>query len=121
MNEKVSEEYYNSVIGNITALINEGYVFLDFYKASKQPKPNYFPKMDLIEEINRFNRTNRTFYEFYGDILDIIGNAGNGHFSFSSGTTPNNFLLYSYFFCIPFYYYAEKGFNKDNITLNIHI
>ena len=118
MNEKVSEEYCNNVIGNITALINEGYVYLDFYKAPKQPKPNYFPKMNLIEEINSINRTNRTFYEFYGDILDIIGNTGDGHLSFSSEITPNNFPLYSYYFCIPFYYYVKKGFNKDNITLN---
>ena len=118
MNENVSEEYCNNVIGNITALINEGYVFLDFLKAPKQPKSNYFRKMDLIEEINSINRTNRTFYEFYGDILDIIGNTGDGHFSFISRITPNNFPLYSYYFCIPFYYYIEKGLNKDNITLN---
>ena len=35
INEKVSEEYCNNVIGNMTALINDSYIFLDFLKAPK--------------------------------------------------------------------------------------
>ena len=118
MNETVSEEYCNSVIGNMTALISEGYVYLDFLKAPKQPRPNYFRKMDLIKELNSINRTNRTFYEFYGDILEIIGNTGDGHFKFFSEITPNNFSLYSYYFCIPFYFLVQEVFDKDNVTIN---
>ena len=49
--EKVSEEYCNYVIGNMTALIKEGYVYLDYLKAPKQPKPGYFNKMDVIKEL----------------------------------------------------------------------
>lgn len=118
MNETVSEEYCNNVIGNMTALINEGYVYLDFFKAPKQPNPNYFPKMDLIKELNNINRTNRTFYEFYGDIHEIIGNTGDGHFSFLSEATPNNISLYSYYFCIPFHFFVKEVFDIDNVTLN---
>ena len=116
--ETVSEEYCNSVIGNMTALINEGYVYLDFLKAPKQPRPNYFQKMDLIKELNSINRTNRTFYEFYGDIHEIIRNTGDAHFSFYSEKTPNNFSLSSYYFCIPFYFLVQEVFDKDNVTIN---
>jgi len=35
MNEMVSEEYCNNVIGNMTALINDAYIYLDFLKAPK--------------------------------------------------------------------------------------
>ena len=52
-NQRVSEEYINKLIGNITELIKEGYVFYDFYKAPKQPRPGYIPKMDLVEELNK--------------------------------------------------------------------
>ena len=44
ISEQVSEEYCNNVIGNLTALIKEGYVYSDFLKAPKQPRPNYFKK-----------------------------------------------------------------------------
>ena len=71
-NRHVSEEYCNNVIGNMTALIQEGYIYLDFLKAPKQPKgkENYITKVDLISELNNINTTNRTFYDFYGDIQE---------------------------------------------------
>ena len=50
LNETVSEEYCNSVITNLTALLNDGYVFLDFLKAPIQPKgkeeEDYIIKVD---------------------------------------------------------------------------
>ena len=117
ISEQVSEEYCNNVIGNLTALIKEGYVYLDFLKAPKQPKPNYFNKMDLIQELEDINTTNRSFYEFYGDIVRIIGNTEDGHFAVYSLETPNKTKLTDYYFCIPFYYYVKEVFDDDNITI----
>ena len=37
INIKVPEEYCTEVISNITTLLEEGYVFLDFYKSPLQP------------------------------------------------------------------------------------
>ena len=117
ISEKVSEEYCNNVIGNMTALIKEGYVYSDFLKAPKQPKPDYFKKMDIIKELEDINTTNRTFYDFYGDIQRIIGNTEDGHFAFVSIETPNKTVLYDYYFCIPFLYYVKEVFEDDNITI----
>ena len=117
ISEQVSEEYCNNVIGNLTALIKEGYVYSDFLKAPKQPKPNYFNKMDLIQELEDINTTNRSFYDFYGDIVRIIGNTEDGHFAVYSLETPNKTKLTDYYFCIPFYYYVKEVFDDDNITI----
>ena len=70
INETVSEEYCNSVISNLTALLNEGYEYLGFLKAPSQPegKEDYVVKVDLISELNKIKKTDRTFYHFYADI-----------------------------------------------------
>ena len=72
ISEKVSEEYCNYVIGNMTELINEGYVYLDYLKAPKQPKPGYFNKMDVIKELESIEKKDRTFYDFYVDIQNVL-------------------------------------------------
>ena len=117
ISEQVSEEYCNNVIGNLTALINEGYVYSDFLKAPKQPKPNYFNKMDIIKELEDINTNNRTFYDFYGDIQRIIGKTDDGHFALFSMETPNKTVLSDYYFCIPFLYYVKEVFEDDNTTI----
>ena len=38
MNEEVSEEYCTAVISNITKLLEEGNVYLEFYKSPIQKK-----------------------------------------------------------------------------------
>ena len=38
INEKVSEEYWNDVISNLTTIIDELYIYSDFIKAPKQPE-----------------------------------------------------------------------------------
>ena len=119
VNEKVSEEYCNNVIGNMTALINDSYIFLDYLKAPKKSSPNfYFTKMDLIEELNDINRTNRTFYDFYRDIQNVLAKTKDSHFLFYASNTPNNISLYENYFCIPFYYYVHEIFAEDNVTVN---
>ena len=120
INEKVSEEYCNYVIGNITALIQEGYVYLDFLKAPKQPegKENYFPKVDLISELNNIKRTNRTFFDFYVDIQNVINKARDMHFSI---TVNENEDLYNYYYCIPFYYYVKEVFDENNILNDTYL
>ena len=40
LNETVSEEYCSNVISNITKLLEEGYIYLDFYKSPLKPKGN---------------------------------------------------------------------------------
>ena len=120
INEKVSEEYCNYVIGNITALTQEGYVYLDFLKAPKQPegKENYFQKVDLISELNNIKRTNRTFFDFYVDIQNVINKARDMHFSI---TVNENEDLYNYYYCIPFYYYVKEVFDENNILNDTYL
>ena len=72
--ETVTEEYCNNIISNITKLLEEGYVFTDFFKAPIQPNGNESYKInqvDLIQELNEINVTNRTFYDFIRDIISI--------------------------------------------------
>ena len=97
-NKVVSEEYLNNVIGNMTELVKEAYVFYDFYKAPKQPRPDYIPKMDIVEELNKINRTNRKFYDFYIEVQDIISRTEDGHFSFISMNSTEVGLILQIFF-----------------------
>ena len=71
INEKVSEEYCYQVINNMTSILNQSYVYLDFLKAPIQPKgyDDYIPKVDLIEKLNAINKKDRYFYEFYRDVV----------------------------------------------------
>lgn len=115
-NKEVSEEYLNNVIGNMTELIKEAYVYYDFYKAPKQPKPDYIPKMDLVEELNKINRTNRKFFDFYAEVQDIISRTEDGHFSFISMNCPEVGLNFAdYLYCIPFEYYVEGKYEGDTL------
>ena len=77
LNEKVSEEYCSDVISNLTALLNDGYIFLDFLKAPSQPqgKEDNVIKVDMISELNNINKKDRSFYEFYADIQNVLNKA----------------------------------------------
>ena len=114
--EKVSEEYCNNVIGNITGILREGYVYLDFLKAPKQPKgkEDYIEKVDLISELNEIDRTNRTFYDFYADIQNVLNKARDGHLTIITSETPNKIPFGNYYFCLPFYYYVKEIFDEKN-------
>ena len=117
LNETVSEEYCNSVITNLTALLNDGYVFLDFLKAPIQPKgkeeEEYVIKVDLIAELNKINKKDRSFYDFYTDIQRVLNKARDGHLSVIISETPNKFPLDTYHFCLPFYYKIEEIFDDN--------
>ena len=112
-NRTVSEEYCANVIGNMTALIKEGYVYLDFLKAPKQPagKEDYIPKVDLIKELESINKTNRTFFDFYADIQNIIEKERDGHFSIYSNEMND---IYYYYYCLPFYVYVKEVFDEND-------
>ena len=116
INEEVSEEYCNWVIGNITSLLNEGYIYLDFLKAPKQPegKENYVIKVDLISELNSINKKNRKFYDFYADIQNVLNKARDGHLSITNFQTPKFLYLDDYYFCIPFSYKIQEVFDENN-------
>ena len=118
--EKVTDEYCKDVISNMTSIIEEGYVYLDFLKAPKQPKgyDNYIPKVDLIKELKEINTTNRTFYDFYRDIQNVLEKTRDGHFSIYADKTPNNFLLSSSVFCIPFSFIVLEHFDENNNVNN---
>ena len=111
-NRHVSEEYCNNVIGNMTALIQEGYIYLDFLKAPKQPKgkENYITKVDLISELNNINTTNRTFYDFYGDIQEVLIKARDNHFVIIANEKTD---IYFHYFCIPFYFYVKEVLDEN--------
>ena len=104
--EKVSEDYCRNVITNLTSLIEQGYVYLDFLKEPKQPERymNYTNKVDLIYEFNKIKKNNRTFYDFYRDIFNIIKKTNDVHLDFHSLLTPKKFNLLLSYFCIPFEY-----------------
>ena len=105
INKKVSQEYCNYVINNLTSILDEAYVYSDFFKAPKQPVgyDNYIPKVDLIKELNKIEKNNRTFYEFYRDIKNVLDKTRDGHLSFFADS------LYDYYFCIPFKYRIEEN------------
>ena len=118
INKKVSQEYCNYVINNLTSILDEAYVYSDFVKAPKQPVgyDNYIPKVDLIKELNKIEKNNRTFYEFYRDIQNVLDKTRDGHLLFHAD------LLYDYYFCIPFKYRieennTEKGNNDPFLTI----
>ena len=118
-NETVTEEYCNSVIGNMTNLIKEGYIYLDYLKAPIQGNNNYATKVDIIEELNNIETKNRKFYEFYRDIIDIIGKTGDGHFSFTYNPTEMiNTPINLFYLCIPFGFKIKEEFGEDKVTPN---
>ena len=108
--EKVSDEYCKDVISNMTSIIEEGYVYLDFLKAPKQPKgyDNYIPKVDLIKKLKEINTTNRTFYDFYRDIKNVLEKTRDEHFNIYAGSV----------FCIPFSYNVLEHFDENNKVNN---
>ena len=118
-NETVTEEYCNNVIGNMTKLINETYIYLDYFKAPIQDKNNYATKIDIIKELNNIKTNNRNFYEFYRDIIDIIGKTNDGHFTFSYYpseiiNTPINL----YYLCVPLRFEIIEEFGEDKVVPN---
>ena len=108
INENVSEEYCNFVINNITSLLNDAYVYTDFLKAPKESQnknnSDYFPNVDLIEELNKINKKNRTFLDFYRDLEDVLGKSKDGHLNIYAYNSPRFFQLNAFYYCIPFKY-----------------
>ena len=106
LNETVSEEYCTEVISNITKLLEEGYIFLDFFKSIIKPKGDKsynINSLDLIKELEAINKTDRKFYNFLRDIHKIIRKTGDNHLGFYAGYGPEkNVNLFSYHYTIPF-------------------
>ena len=95
LNETVSEEYCSNVISNITKLLEEGYIFLDFYKSPLKPKGDEsynINNLDLIQELEAIPKTDRKFYDFYRDIIKIIRKTGDNHLDFLANYLPSKNL-----------------------------
>jgi len=111
INENVSEEYCNYVINNITSLLNDAYIYNDFLKAPKesQNKSNldYFPHVDLIEELNKINKKNRSFLDFYRDLENVLEQSKDGHLNIYADNSPRFFQLNAFYYCIPFKYMVK--------------
>ena len=121
INEKITEEYCNEVISNITGIINDAYIYLDYYRVPSEIKPNntYKEYVDLIKELNEINKTNTTFYEFYRNIQKTISKTRDGHFNFYTRITPNNFQLDDFYFCAPFLYDTKENISEGIAYLSI--
>ena len=117
INEEVSEEYCTSVISNITKLLEEGYVYLEFYKSPIKPKgtESYdIEALDLIKELEAIPKTNRKLYDFYRDIYKIIKKTGDHHLSFNVQFSPiNKINLDDYYYDIPFLFQVVDEFDDD--------
>ena len=113
INEKVSEEYCNSVLSNLTSLIKETYVYYDFLKAPKQPEgyEDYIQKIDIITKLNEIDKKDRYFYDFYRDIKSVLGKTGDGHLQIIAEETPNKLPFSSLTFCVPFFIYPSKNYS----------
>ena len=117
VNEEVSEEYCTAVISNITKLLEEGYVYLEFYKSPKKAKgsDSYDIKaLDLIKKLEAIPKTNRKFYDFYRDIYKIITKTGDNHLSFTANLSPiNRISIDNYYYYIPFEFKVVDEMGDD--------
>ena len=120
ISENVTEEYCNNVISNLTAILNETYVYTDFLKGPIQQEgfQVYDGQIDILGDLNNIEKKNRTFYEFYRDILKTLSKTKDGHLFLMTRTTPKNFSLILSAFCIPFYYYVEENETQPYLSIN---
>jgi hypothetical protein len=103
ISETVTESYCTEVISNITKLLEEGYIFLDFYKSPLKGSNDEIydiEALDLIEELNAISKTNRTFYGFIRDIRKILAKTGDDHLQIYPAMSPGGKNLTQ---CIFFY------------------
>ena len=111
LDENATEEYCNSIIDNLINLIKEGYIYNDYHKNPKQPEdwPDYFTKVNLVEELGNIEKKDRKFFDFYRDIETILEKTNDVHFSIYGIKTPNNFKFSDYYYCIPFKYEIKEN------------
>ena len=106
INIEAPEEYCTEVIGNITKLLEEGYIFLDFYKSPLKPKGDEsydIDTIDIIKELEDIPKTDRKFYDFFRDIQKVIKKTGDNHLAIYSIKPPSSKItLYIYSYTIPF-------------------
>ena len=117
ISETVTESYCTEVISNITKLLEEGYIFLDFYKSPLKGSNDEIydiEALDLIKELEAIPKTNRKFYDFYRDIYKIIKKTGDHHLSFNVQFSPiNKINLDDYYYDIPFLFQVVDEFDDD--------
>ena len=116
ISETVTESYCTEVISNITKLLEEGYIFLDFYKSPLKGSNDEIydiEALDLIEELNAVSKTNRTFYGFIRDIRKIFAKTGDDHLQIYPAMSPGGKNLTLYFFTLPYSFEVVDEFDED--------
>ena len=121
LNETVSEEYCSDVISNITKLLEEGYIYLDFFKSPIKPKGDEsynISTLDLIKELEAIPKTDRKFYDFYRDVVKIIRKTGDNHLGFYTRYSPSRKTnLGLYYYTIPFMFKViDKKDDNGNVN-----
>ena len=121
LNETVSEEYCSNVISNITKLLEEGYIYLDFYKSPIKPKGDEsynINKLDLIQELESIPKTDRKYYDFMRDIYKIIRKTGDNHLNFVADYPISSTVFPSfYYYTIPFKFQViDQIDNNGNVN-----
>ena len=66
ISETVTEEYCNNVISNLTAILNEAYIYTDFLKGPIQQEgfQVYDDQIDILGELNNIEKKIEHFMDF---------------------------------------------------------
>ena len=125
INAEAPEEYCTEVIGNITKLLEEGYIFLDFYKSPIKPKgeESYdIDSIDLIQELEAIPRKDRKFYDFFRDIQKIIRKTGDNHLGILPTRPPlNEIALNNYYYTIPFIFQVVDEMDDSGNVVDTYL
>ena len=115
-NVKISEEKCKIVVENVIKLMEDGYIYTDIIK--NPPNPEYFGKVDLVEDLKNVETKNRKYYDFFRDIRRIIGKMKDGHLNIVATNSPNGFDLKKMTMCLPFSFIV-KGDTKIDAKIYI--
>ena len=108
--EKIDNESSSYIIGNISNLIENYYIYKDI--AKKPPEienlPNYHHKpIDIIKDLNNIPKNNRTHLGLYIDIFNTVKFVRDGHLNMKLNNIENKINLVNTGICLPFEFYID--------------
>ena len=94
-NTSHSQEYYKNIIKNVMTIM-EYYVYIDVAKSPPQPNfdRNYFPKINILNELNKIKTNNTNDYEFKQGLKHIISKLRDLNIKLDFSTKFDNIILY---------------------------